>query len=1554
MFGRRLVAVLVAAFCGLLCVPSLAQAFGTAQPAVVDDVPSRATPNVLDGRVQAITQVGNTTILGGSFTQVANPGGTDAVTGANGQYIVAFDATTGTVNTAFAPGLDGQVWALLPGPVPDTVYVGGAFNNVGGVKDKGLTLLDVTTGHRVPGFAAIAMNGTVQALERVGDRLFVGGTFTSFGGQARGGLASVDATTGAVDGFVQTVVQLNHNWTSGQPVCGTTYPAGCSAKGAVGVTGMDITPDGTRMVIIGDFKTVDGLPRDQIAMLDLTGAQAVVRTDWATHGYEAACYSWAYDSYIRDVQFSPDGTYFVVAATGGGNNTLCDAAARFETGGTGTDVKPSWVNWSGGDSYLSVAVTSTVVYVGGHQRWMNNTLGNDWAAGGAVPRPGIGALDPSNGEPLTWNPGRNPRGAGAWTLLATPNGLYVGSDTDWVGNYKYRRMKIAYFPLAGGTAPAATTTPDLPGNVYLGGAPAPSVDPSSVLYRINAAGPALTSTDAGPGWAADTAGTSPYRTGNSSYIANYGSIRTDATVPDGTPSAVFDTERWDFGTKGDGDEMRWAFPVPAGQQVTVRLYFANQCSCTASVGQRQFDVAIDGSTVLDHFDPVAAAGGPYIGTMRAFPITSDGTVNIDFTHEVEHPLINGIEIVKTTTTPPPATTGLSSRAYDGHTAGAAQAVPTDLDWNTVRAPVLIGSWLYYAKTDGQFYRRTFDGTTFGPENVVDPYNDPTWSDVSTGNDKLDADGNKVPAVYYRGTVPDFYGQLTHLTSAFYSDGRLYYTVSGSSSLYYRGFSPDSGIVNPVASTVAGVSLPQVDGAFIGGGYLYYVDASSGVLDRVGFAAGTVPAPATLSGAPTAVSGPAVDGVDWRARSVFLGPAAHTDAAPIASASVQCTGLSCSFDGSGSSDSDGSVTGYHWSFGDGATAEGVTATHTYASAGSFPVVLTVTDDKGAASSTTTSATVAPIANQAPSAQATASCTQLACSFDASGSSDPDGQVSGYAWDFGDDATGTGRTLVHSYAGPGNYQVTLTVTDDKGATATSQVTVSPTAATTGIGFRGASDTAVAATSATVTVPASVQPGDLLVLDVGAAGSATQTLPAGWTQVASIAPWPVLTTVWQHTATAGEAGSPVTVTFGAQQKATLALLAYSDAGPISPAAAATATDATSAGSHEQPTVTAAVAGSRALWFWNVKSSSTRTLSVPDGTVGRDAASGSGSAYVTTLAAESAQSVSGAVAGPTSVADGTTTMGRTTMVALVIPPAQSSPAPTVNTPPTATATAACTGLACSFDGSTSTDPDGHLVAYAWDFGDGATATGATATHSYAGAGNEVVTLTVTDDRGATGSYQLVVSPAPPSAGIEFRGASGTSAFATTATVQVPATVQPGDLLVLSVSAAGTATQTPPNGWTQVAAIAPSGALSTVWQRAAVAGDAGSPVTVTFDGKPKSDVSVFAYAGAALADPAAAATATDAYSAGSHTQPTVTAAVAGSRVLWIWNVKSSATTSMSLPDGTVVRYSSRGSGTGYVTTLAVESAQPVSGDVPGPTSVADGVTMGRTTMIAVVLAPKS
>jgi len=193
--------------------------------------------------------------------------------------------------------------------------------------------------------------------------------------------------------------------------------------------------------------------------------------------------------------------------------------------------------------------------------------------------------------------------------------------------------------------------------------------------------------------------------------------------------------------------------------------------------------------------------------------------------------------------------------------------------------------------------------------------------------------------------------------------------------------------------------------------------------------------------------------DYAAQTVRVLSSSSDNNPPSASFTASSTSgqapLAVSFNGSGSSDSDGSISSYAWSFGDGGSSSGSTTSHTYSSVGTYTARLTVTDDDGATDATTRTIQVSatPVANNPPSASFTASSTSgqapLAVSFNGSGSSDSDGSISSYAWSFGDGGSSSGSTTSHTYSSVGTYTARLTVTDDDGATDSTTTQIEVTA-------------------------------------------------------------------------------------------------------------------------------------------------------------------------------------------------------------------------------------------------------------------------------------------------------------------------------------------------------------------------------------------------------------------------------------------------------------------------------------------------------------------------------
>ncbi|HEY7174741.1 MAG TPA: hypothetical protein VH442_07480, partial [Micromonosporaceae bacterium] len=202
----------------------VAAAAGTSQSSLVNSAPSTHTPNINNGAVNAIAEVGTTIIAGGTFSSVNPPGDTNSSHAVTRNFILAFDENTGVVSTTFVPTLDGAVETLKPGPTPGTVYVGGDFNNVNGAKSKGVTLLNVSNGSTVSGFKPAAMNGVVFGMSLVGNRLLVAGTFTTLAGVSHQGIGSLVATTGALDPYMNVQLTGHHNFNGTSGANGAVGP----------------------------------------------------------------------------------------------------------------------------------------------------------------------------------------------------------------------------------------------------------------------------------------------------------------------------------------------------------------------------------------------------------------------------------------------------------------------------------------------------------------------------------------------------------------------------------------------------------------------------------------------------------------------------------------------------------------------------------------------------------------------------------------------------------------------------------------------------------------------------------------------------------------------------------------------------------------------------------------------------------------------------------------------------------------------------------------------------------------------------------------------------------------------------------------------------------------------------------------------------------------------------------------------------------------------------------------------------------------------------------
>ena len=409
--------------------------------------------------------------------------------------------------------------------------------------------------------------------------------------------------------------------------------------------------------------------------------------------------------------------------------------------------------------------------------------------------------------------------------------------------------------------------------------------------------------------------------------------------------------------------------------------------------------------------------------------------------------------------------------------------------------------------------------------------------------------------------------------------------------------------------------------------------------------------------------------------------------PVAAFAYSVDGAILSVNAGGSYDLDGTIVAYDWSWGDGSSGSGLSATHTYAMDGTYDVTLTVTDDD-TLTGTDTKAIPIDVANMPPVAMFGWSAVSLTVDVDGSGSYDPDGTIESWVWDWGDSsAVGSGEMASHTYLADGTYDVILTVTDNEGLTDTETLpvtvaevkyppsasfTVSAVELVVSVNAGGSTD------SDGVIVSYEWDWGDLSMMDSGVLAAHTYAMDGTYTITLKVTDDDGL---WDTDAKS----VPV-----ASKKAPVASFTWSALG--------LRLDVNAGASYDPD-------GTIESWDWDWG----------DGSMG----SGETAFHVYSTA------------GDYTVILTVTDNDMMTDTASDLVTVEE-----IQTPPTASFTVSVDFLAVSVNGGSSSDLDGTIVSYSWDWGDGSMAgSGVTASHTYAAEGTYRITLTVTDDDGLIGS---------------------------------------------------------------------------------------------------------------------------------------------------------------------------------------------------------------------------
>ena len=1337
-----LVAVVAMVATGL-SVSALAAPAASAAPGPIgsSDVTADALPTAqIDGVAWVQRVVGNTVFVGGQFANARPAGAAPGTQQVARNNLMAYNLTTG-VMTNFAPNLNGQVKAMAVSPDGTRLYVGGSFTTVNGANRYRLVAFNTATGAQITGWAPPSVNATVNTIVATDSTVYVGGIFGIAGGQTRSRLAAFTAATGALTAWAPTAdatVNALALTNDGGIIVGGAFQNvnGASSYGL----GKVAQSDGTKLpwnpsygphtvANAGANSGITSLSTDGTAIYgtgyhfgsggNLEGtfsADPVTGTlNWMTncHGdtYDAApvagaVYTVSHAHYCTPVGGFPQSDPWAVNM----RRTLA-----FSTNATGTNShdeygyydwfdapSPSMLNWFPVlDAGTFTGKTQAAWSVSGNSQYV--VLGGEFPRVNGVAQQGltrfaVGSIAPNKSGPEYSGSNFMP------SIVALPGGARVAwqanSDKD-DNTLTYRVTRdgaVVYETQANSTFWNRPTMGFIDRNLVEGtlykyrlsaiDSDGNTVQSNIVNYTAAAAGAGsayaakVVADGAAPYWPMNEASGSVLFDNGGFNDADAGTGITRGVTPgaisgdsatgfDGATSAAtriavqgpntFSAQVWIKTTTTSGGKIlgfgnlqtgnsgsydrhiymdnagRILFGVYTGATQTVNsapgLNDGQWHQITATLGADGMKLYIDGKlagqrgnvTAGQDYQGYWRVGGDNIGGWPNQPASNYFNGSIDevavYPTVLSRPTIDAQWVAsgRTSTIPAAPADPYGAAVFNdspqlfwrlGESTGtvAADAGPNGDQTGTYQNGVTLGAAGGIKGSTGT--AASFDGSDdFVVSN--NSYSNPKNYSLEAWFKTTSTNGGKIIG----------FGCSQTGTSGCY-DRHIYLSQDGKATFgVWTGFT--NTITTPTAvndgvwhhivgtqSTTDGMKL-YLDGALVGTNGQIDAQDYSGYW-RVGgdnhWGSGGPFLNATID--DVAVYGSILNSTQIANHFALGNTVVPANQAPTAAFTGSATSaLTAGVDASASTDADGTIASYSWNWGDGSTAgTGVTASHSYATAGTYTITLTVTDNGGLTATSTGSVTVAaaPPVNQAPVSSFTVLPSQLTVNVDGSGSTDADGTIAGYAWNFGDGTAGTGVTTSHVYGAAGTYTITLTVTDDDGAT-----------------------------------NASSQP------------------------VQVVAPAPNAKPVASFT---------------------------SDVDGLTANLTSTSTDSD---------------GEIVSYAWDLGDGQSST---EPSLVHSYAAAGSYSVKLTVTDDDAA----------------TTTVTKTVTV---------TAPPPANVPPTAAFTSVVNGLAVAFDGTGSTDTDGTVSAYMWDFGDGSTdpVTTSTANHSYAVTGTYPVTLTVTDDKGAT-----------------------------------------------------------------------------------------------------------------------------------------------------------------------------------------------------------------------------